>query len=66
MITFDDFLKVELRVGRIVEARGFPEARKPVFILHIDLGRKSACGSPVRKSPRSTAPMSLPVGWSSP
>lgn len=38
MITSDDFLKVELRVGRIVEVREFPEARKPAFILHIDFG----------------------------
>lgn len=38
MITFDDFLKVELRVGRIVEVREFPEARKPAFILHVDFG----------------------------
>ncbi|MFM2143755.1 MAG: hypothetical protein RLZZ476_2299 [Verrucomicrobiota bacterium] len=38
MITFDDFLKVELRVGRVIEAREFPEAKKPAFILHIDFG----------------------------
>lgn len=38
MITSDDFLKVELRVGRIVEVREFPEARNPAFILHIDFG----------------------------
>ncbi|MBL9142782.1 MAG: tRNA-binding protein [Verrucomicrobiaceae bacterium] len=40
MITFDDFLKVELRVGRVIEAREFPEAKKPAFILHIDFGPK--------------------------
>jgi len=40
MITFDDFLKVELRVGRVIEAREFPEAKKPAFILHIDFGRE--------------------------
>ncbi|MDX1506922.1 MAG: tRNA-binding protein [Woeseiaceae bacterium] len=37
-ITFDDFLKVELRVGRVVSAEPFPEARKPAYILHVDFG----------------------------
>ena len=37
-ITFDDFLKVDVRVGRIVEARPFPAARKPAYQLEIDFG----------------------------
>jgi tRNA-binding protein len=38
MITIDDFDRVEMRVGRIVEARPFPEARKPSYQLLIDFG----------------------------
>ena len=37
-ITYQDFEKVELRVGRILTAEDFPEARKPAFKLTIDFG----------------------------
>lgn len=38
MIEFDDFLRVEMRVGRIVAAELFPEARNPSYRLQIDFG----------------------------
>lgn len=37
-IEWTDFTKVELRVGRVVSARPFPEARKPAYILQVDFG----------------------------
>jgi tRNA-binding protein len=37
-ISWDEFERVELRVGRIVSAEPFPQARKPAYILQIDFG----------------------------
>ncbi|MBG6208439.1 tRNA-binding protein [Labrenzia sp. EL_126] len=37
-ISFDDFLKVDVRVGKVVEAEEFPEARKPAYKMRIDFG----------------------------
>jgi tRNA-binding protein len=39
-IAYDDFAKVEMRVGRIVEVEDFPEARKPAWKLTIDFGEE--------------------------
>ena len=38
MISFDDFLAVDMRVGRVVAVDDFPEARKPAWKLTIDFG----------------------------
>ena len=38
MIQFDDFMKVDIRVGRVVRVEDFPEARKPAWKLYIDFG----------------------------
>ncbi|MEA2283693.1 MAG: tRNA-binding protein [Solirubrobacteraceae bacterium] len=39
-ITFDDFLAVDMRVGRVLEVLEFPEARKPAWKLTIDFGEE--------------------------
>ncbi|MET0810114.1 MAG: tRNA-binding protein [Thermoleophilaceae bacterium] len=38
MIDFDDFMKVDIRVGRVVRVEDFPEARKPAWKLFVDFG----------------------------
>lgn len=40
MATFDDFLKLDIRVGTILEAKPFEKARKPAYQLKVDFGEE--------------------------
>jgi tRNA-binding protein len=39
-VAFDDFMAIDIRVGRIVEVEDFPEARRPAWKLRVDFGEE--------------------------
>ena len=38
IISFEDFQKIDVRIGTVIQVEDFPEARKPAYQLHIDFG----------------------------
>jgi len=64
-VTFEDFLRIDIRVGRVLEVEDFPEARRPAWKLTIDFGpelgtRKSS--AQIRHYPREALEGRLVVG----
>lgn len=55
-ITFNDFTKVDLRIGTILEARLNPKARKPAYVMKIDFGQEGMKTSSAQLTENYAAP----------
>lgn len=59
MATYEDFEKLDIRVGRIVEVADFPEARRPSYKLKIDLGEEIGIKKSCAQLPQNYAKKDL-------
>ena len=66
MATFDDFMKLDIRVGKIIEIEDFPEAKKPAYKLKIDFGQeigiKKSCAQLVKNYSKEVLKNKLILG----
>ena len=59
-IDFDDFMKVEIRLGRVVDAKPFPEAKKPAIQLWVDFGAEIGVKKTSAQITQNYTPEALP------
>lgn len=66
MITWEDFEKVEIRVGKIIKVEDFPEVRIPAYKMEIDFGEeigiKKSCGQYVKNYSKKDLKNKLVLG----
>ena len=58
-VTYDDFARIDIRVGTVVEARPLPQARKPALVLTIDFGAEIGRKTPSAQLTRHYTPDAL-------